>query len=559
VAETLTPLTRTECEQVAADRYAHRFFLRRADFGGHPHPDNAGGQSLRSLPVGGVGDRLSIITNSVTPPLPTARNDSTPNRARRELYRTRNALRPVQGRRVAQCGKWVAGDKATLSVSAGGGGRASWSGLNACGAVHVCPTCRARICSRRAAEVSTAVSWWRAHGAGYFETLRAELLAVEARAKRLREWLSFPPAAAKAGAIGEREAEAATLEARAIEIRSALAGPAKEGPEAQPGVAMLTLTIRHGAGDDLRELRRGLANAWRGVARGRPWQKFKAKLGIRHSIRALEVTHGDNGFHPHLHVLLFLDREMASLSEDHVAECVDWLKRRWGVMVDRYLGAGQHGPSYEHGLSLDTGSDDGIAHYICKLGLQMSDPGFKTGSSEHKTRTMMELAGVVARWRPQKDTDGSWRPCLEARRDYQTWRAYSDGIKGAAQLTWSRGLKAASGVKDATDGEIVAEDEAGAERVAVADVDRGDWGILRRLGRCPLCRALGHWRVCTGHDGGRHRTIDTVPVPVLLLEHYERGGLEAFRTELRRALRGQDGGRPDHDAHKGVPQVLAGL
>jgi hypothetical protein len=70
-------------------------------------------------------------------------------------------------------------------------------------------------------------------------------------------------------------------------------------------VAMLSLTVRHGLGDDLRAVRAGVANSFRRVINGEPWKRFCSRFGLKHSVRALEVTHGAaHGWHPHLHVLL---------------------------------------------------------------------------------------------------------------------------------------------------------------------------------------------------------------------------------------------------------------
>jgi len=65
----------------------------------------------------------------------------------------------------------------------------------------------------------------------------------------------------------------------------------------------LTLTIRHAYGDDLRLLTRRLSLAWRAFTRGEPWKRLARRLGIVGAVRALELTHGRNGWHPHLHIL----------------------------------------------------------------------------------------------------------------------------------------------------------------------------------------------------------------------------------------------------------------
>ncbi|MBM7457299.1 plasmid rolling circle replication initiator protein Rep, partial [Oceanisphaera litoralis] len=35
-------------------------------------------------------------------------------------------------------------------------------------------------------------------------------------------------------------------------------------------------------------------------------------------IRALEVTHGENGFHPHFHIIMFTSKDLGSSVLEHV-------------------------------------------------------------------------------------------------------------------------------------------------------------------------------------------------------------------------------------------------
>ena len=74
-------------------------------------------------------------------------------------------------------------------------------------------------------------------------------------------------------------------------------------------VKLLTLTVPHGLGDELPVLLEQIRNAWRRTSSTRAGDKLRKLLGIKGTIRALEVTHGQNGFHPHLHVLLFLEQD----------------------------------------------------------------------------------------------------------------------------------------------------------------------------------------------------------------------------------------------------------
>jgi len=109
-------------------------------------------------------------------------------------------------------------------------------------------------------------------------------------------------------------------------------------------ISMLTLTVRHGLGDNLKQIRAGLSRAWRRMLQGRRAKKWRALFHVKHNVRALEVTHGDNGFHPHLHILLFQDAEAD-------ATALDWIREEWSRAVERELGK-EHAPDWTHGAVL---------------------------------------------------------------------------------------------------------------------------------------------------------------------------------------------------------------
>jgi hypothetical protein len=66
---------------------------------------------------------------------------------------------------------------------------------------------------------------------------------------------------------------------------------------------MLTITLRHRPGMPLQRLLIGLAAAWRLSRQGGAVQVLWDQL-VTASVRAFEVTHGENGWHPHIHMLL---------------------------------------------------------------------------------------------------------------------------------------------------------------------------------------------------------------------------------------------------------------
>lgn len=129
---------------------------------------------------------------------------------------------------------------------------------------------------------------------------------------------------------------------------------------------MLTVTLQHHRGMSLHELIGGLMRAWRRTRQGGAIQRlWREKVSA--SVRAIEVTYGENGWHPHLHVLLRTSEWSAA---EHAL-----LMSRWATIVERELGKDCL-PSRAHGLawSAPFEGDDAskLASYVSKLGLEVA-------------------------------------------------------------------------------------------------------------------------------------------------------------------------------------------
>lgn len=239
---------------------------------------------------------------------------------------------------------------------------------------------------------------------------------------------------------------------RAEEVKAAVQA------HGQDRVLMLTLTVRHGMGDDLRELRQGVADAWRLMRAGKARKTWDALVGLVGMVRALEVTHGEeHGWHPHLHVLVFVSDVQAAL------DSVPSLRVQWQSAVRRALGEAQV-PDDEHGLTLVPCHR---ADYVSKLGLEVAFAASKSGRGGN--RGPWQIARDLAEHRKV--------------RDVELWRDYTRGMKGARQLTWTRGLRERLGLGEERTDEELAEEELPA--VPVALLDGGTWAAL---GRVPLAR-----------------------------------------------------------------------
>jgi hypothetical protein len=206
------------------------------------------------------------------------------------------------------------------------------------------------------------------------------------------------------------------------------------------------------------------------------WRDWKRTSGCVGCVRGLEVTHGANGWHAHLHTLIFIKDKTAALSQTTTA-LFEW---RWANAVEKHLGE-DHVPDDIHGVVLSEPKRDS---YLAKMGLVMELTSSATKEAAHGNRSMWRIACDIKDYGLEEDK--------------AIWRAWAEGMKGAKLITWSKGLRKLLGLgTERTDGEI-AEEELPAAKVGI------------------LSRTL--WNEVTGRPG----------LVVALLEATERGAQEGL-------------------------------
>lgn len=200
-------------------------------------------------------------------------------------------------------------------------------------------------------------------------------------------------------------------------------------------VLMMTCTVPHGIGDDVNEINTKMLSAWRKMIDSRAGKNMKKLLGIEGTIRAFEVTYGQNGFHPHFHILIFAQPDFTVQS---------FQNGFYPLWLNACIKAGLPAPSERHGLRVDDGSK--AERYVAKWGLEdeMTKSHLKTSRGE-KGQTPWDFLRDVL-------NTGSER--AEA-----LFRVYANAFKGSRQLYWSNGLKAKLGVMDVSDEELAVLEE----------------------------------------------------------------------------------------------------
>ena len=218
-------------------------------------------------------------------------------------------------------------------------------------------------------------------------------------------------------------------------------------------VEFLTLTVRHERKHGLNAVWDEVGAAWTAMVGHRRWKELVSDLGVQGRLRATEVTYGDNGWHVHLHVLLFRRPTGRPIVRSAVSEEI-W--QLWSNAVTRR----DMRPSRRHGVDLRAvQGSDALARYFTKQTYGSESVALEVANSVGKRASM----GNRTPFQVLRDVIGS--DVAEGRdpaADLDAWLDYQRGSKGRRQLVWSRGFRQVLGLgAERTDEEIAADDLGG--------------------------------------------------------------------------------------------------
>jgi len=229
-------------------------------------------------------------------------------------------------------------------------------------------------------------------------------------------------------------------------------------------VALATFTLSHHKKDDLKTMLDAISEAYRTLKSGWWWQNFKAEHDWVGDIKALEVTYGENGWHPHIHALMLFDREIDEVTAGQIA---DKLKKQWLKSLKK------HGKNADwlHGCDVRTGEND-IRDYIAKFGRlpKEIDPDDRGWTVEHeltKGQTKQAREGGRTPWELLADYGRG------DKRAGALFVEYYYAFKGRNQLVWSRGLKELLNVAEIE--QQIEEEFAASDDTLVLEIYPMDW------------------------------------------------------------------------------------
>ena len=222
---------------------------------------------------------------------------------------------------------------------------------------------------------------------------------------------------------------------------------------------MVSFTFPHRVDQPLALLLRLQSEAIAYMRGRRQYMAAMLRVGNAGRIRALEVTHGLNGWHPHTHELLFVDPKMpAAWLRETLAGL--WLKACTRVGLFR-PGLDDEAAFLRHSVDVRAG-DEGAAGYLAKL------------DDQSKWTTAHELTKSSSK---QGKRTGQHPFALAMQTSTAAlFVEYVQAMKGQRQLVWSRGLKDAVGIEDRSDEEVAAEETATV--AASIPITRAQWRVV---------------------------------------------------------------------------------
>ena len=228
---------------------------------------------------------------------------------------------------------------------------------------------------------------------------------------------------------------------RSAEIRTAVDSWVDQNPA--HGCEFLTLTVRHNAGQGLKEVWDVVAKAWRSVVGGASWHGGarcvgdKHVYGIAHWVRSVEITHSyDHGWHVHVHALLLTKKK---LKQKQRKELRSRLFERW---KNACLRAGFDAPTEERGIDLksvmNSSGSAAIGEYLAKgqtskIAMEVASGQASKQARGGKNRTPFQILGDIGR------ADRAGEDYARDLRTYHEWERVSNGRRA---IGWSKNAKA---------------------------------------------------------------------------------------------------------------------
>lgn len=226
---------------------------------------------------------------------------------------------------------------------------------------------------------------------------------------------------------------------------------------------MCTYTIPHVLGNDLGQELDLIGSVWRAYGKSRGGRGHKDTLGYH---RAIEITYGQNGWHPHFHVLYYFSPEHFSTEKMHAA---------WLAALSQF-GRLTKGAQL-HSFHAEPVRDSDGAEYIAKTAVVIEGIAKElTSGADCKGRSIIQLLNGYIKG------DESLLPI---------WKhgVFAVTDRKVSAMRWSRGLRAELLMQDEISDEEIAQDKAEKSDVYLGSLNPWQWaGVIRH--KLELCLLL---------------------------------------------------------------------
>lgn len=261
-------------------------------------------------------------------------------------------------------------------------------------------------------------------------------------------------------------------------------------------VSLITLTATHNASERLVDLIDRFTAAYRRYGRSSTMARVRKEVGFVGSIKAVETTHGLNGWHWHAHVIYITESPLGVYADDLRGA---WLRALSSEGIFSFDDERAASAALAHAFRFDAieKADDaaqarGVAEYLAKMASAWEalsgaeEPDRLEGLAAETARLNTKLGRAMNRTPFQIlrdaimiDPDDEKQDAAYSA-DLRLFVEYAVATKGRQQIVWSHGLKAAVGIAALSDEELAEEKEENG--TIVYGLTRAHWSVLRRDG-----------------------------------------------------------------------------
>lgn len=275
---------------------------------------------------------------------------------------------------------------------------------------------------------------------------------------------------------------------------------------------LLTFTFPHEADEPLSDLIKRFDKARNKFQNSKAWKAFKKAAGVIGVVNSLEFTVSqENGWHPHVHMLMFSDRKAfgegapSNKAGDLDSFTIQELKLLW-VQVLFKCGLGDQSKLTDmmaHALNVRGGEK--AAEYIAKFGRDE-----KWGASSELARSHAKIGAAGERWGVLHFTPFQ---LLVWAGEGDMWalhrfREFAEAVEGKRALVWSPKLKAKLEVEDVDEEAWAQQDEPAPEQILIGTISSEQYAVL--LSRKHVPKFLTYAATCANDQADLDDYIESI-------------------------------------------------